>query len=630
MTSVRLSTLLGLAIASVVGGCYGLQTYACSEDGNCVDGSKTGRCEPSGYCSYPDDSCPSDQRYDDLAPGELAGSCVDEAATDASSTTSSTNGATTTRGSVGTTTLQTTGEESSESSTGPGDCLDEDADGYGEGNGCLGLDCDDDNPQATDNCLYVSPNGDDANVGSIDAPWGTLAHATAMLSPGSSLVLLPGEYTGDGTGFFNVDCANGPAQNGAPESRIYVRAAEERTAHIATMGADSGIRILDCADWSIRGLHISASDNPDGLARSPVGVERGLRIEFRRILAHTTNRYIISPLYTAGESVDTLFEDCEAYDFSAGAFFGPGATGTTYRRIYADSRGRADLDGCVDPDVAGQPVCSNDPDRGDHGIILGDGATVENVIIEDVDISAVGIAKSDLGISGSMFIESRHGVILSVDTDGPLFSTGGTIQDVFGLRLENRSVYLRSVQDVAVRNATAIESGGVLRSDQFSSAECPGGCATFGANLLAVQSTSDGVAMLDGNVGAVRFSNAIGSASADYRPLDEPVDDDEGLFQRSLSIAVPRIGSGDDQCLVYIPSDSAMAAAGEDGADIGANIVFRTVDRVLSDEVLWDAETGAFPCGTVVEGINDDPESSCIGIHERLHVATPGCPLPLE
>ena len=123
------------------------------------------------------------------------------------------------------------------------------------------------------------------------------------------------------------------------------------------------------------------------------------------------------------------------------------------------------------------------------------------------------------------------------------------------------------------------------------------------------------------------YSNATGSTGDPYVPA-EPYDDDEGLFQLSLSVPVDDIGTGADQCIAYVPAGSAMEGAGQDGADIGANILYRYVDGALTSEPLWDPQTGAFPCGAVVEGVNDTPGDSCIGLHERVHVATAGCPLP--
>jgi hypothetical protein len=81
-------------------------------------------------------------------------------------------------------------------------------------------------------------------------------------------------------------------------------------------------------------------------------------------------------------------------------------------------------------------------------------------------------------------------------------------------------------------------------------------------------------------------------------------------------------------CVVYIPPGSPLKGAGLGGADIGANVEFRTVDGVDTGVRLWDAVTGAFACGAVIPGVNDDPATSCIGAHTRLDVGAGGCPIP--
>ncbi len=73
---------------------------------------------------------------------------------------------------------------------------------------------------------------------------------------------------------------------------------------------------------------------------------------------------------------------------------------------------------------------------------------------------------------------------------------------------------------------------------------------------------------------------------------------------------------------------SNMAGAGEDGSDIGANIVFRVGNRVTTDRKLWNQQTGAFPCGAIVAGVNDMAGSSCFDVHERLNVGMNGCEIP--
>src|SRR5262249_5422833 len=86
----------------------------------------------------------------------------------------------------------------------------------------------------------------------------------------------------------------------------------------------------------------------------------------------------------------------------------------------------------------------------------------------------------------------------------------------------------------------------------------------------------------------------------------------------------PQLGS----CLVWIPDSSPMKRAGKDGADLGANVLYRYQDGTLSKQPLWDAQTGTFPCGAIIPGVNDIPGSSCFDIHDRLNINRNGCSFP--
>jgi hypothetical protein len=79
------ATRLGLALAVAASfGCYEERAYLCETDGQCnLDGVR-GRCQLTGYCSYPDLECGSEYRYESHAGEGLAGQCVEE---DAATTT---------------------------------------------------------------------------------------------------------------------------------------------------------------------------------------------------------------------------------------------------------------------------------------------------------------------------------------------------------------------------------------------------------------------------------------------------------------------------------------------------------------------------------------------------------------
>lgn len=71
---MRYTVGLALLLASLA--CGGSGTFVCVSDGQCVVGGAEGICQPSGGCSFPDEACPSGQRYGDLVEGALAGTCV--------------------------------------------------------------------------------------------------------------------------------------------------------------------------------------------------------------------------------------------------------------------------------------------------------------------------------------------------------------------------------------------------------------------------------------------------------------------------------------------------------------------------------------------------------------------------
>ncbi|MCA9706663.1 MAG: hypothetical protein KDK70_12490 [Myxococcales bacterium] len=67
--------LAALALGALSSGACTL-TFPCSSDEQCSRDGAAGVCQASGYCSFPDADCESDQRYGELAPAELAGTCV--------------------------------------------------------------------------------------------------------------------------------------------------------------------------------------------------------------------------------------------------------------------------------------------------------------------------------------------------------------------------------------------------------------------------------------------------------------------------------------------------------------------------------------------------------------------------
>lgn len=77
--------VLACALGLVPAGC-GVNAFACSDHMMC-DAASGGRCELSGYCSFPDEACPSGYRFGAHAPAGLAMRCTEESAGSEGSTT---------------------------------------------------------------------------------------------------------------------------------------------------------------------------------------------------------------------------------------------------------------------------------------------------------------------------------------------------------------------------------------------------------------------------------------------------------------------------------------------------------------------------------------------------------------
>jgi hypothetical protein len=123
----------------------------------------------------------------------------------------------------------------------------------------------------------------------------------------------------------------------------------------------------------------------------------------------------------------------------------------------------------------------------------------------------------------------------------------------------------------------------------------------------------------------VEGSNASANGT-NYSP-SETLGDGSGNIRSSYSMSPTGIGLGTGQCIAWVPPTSNMATAGVNGDYIGARILYRTVGGTVVNQPLWNATTGAFPCGAVVAGVNDGAKR-CTNVHTRLNVKTNGCNFP--
>ncbi|HET6582608.1 MAG TPA: right-handed parallel beta-helix repeat-containing protein [Nannocystaceae bacterium] len=264
-------------VGAALGACIARDRFACTDSQQCTLVAD-GVCH-EGACAYPDADCESRLRYGDLA-GDRAGRCVeDDGVADDSSTTS--GGADTSAASTTEVASESTGELDTGDDTGhipsvcdgvacsdAGTCVvvgDEPSCACDSGYWMVGLECVLD-PCDGVSCRYVDAiTGDDANEGTIDAPWRTLqrlGQAFADALPGDHFLLRRGSTWGDPVGGYRLSISGA---TGEPDAPIVIGAygplADGRP-HITP----GNLRINGSSHVVVRDIHVR--DDPDSEEQS--------------------------------------------------------------------------------------------------------------------------------------------------------------------------------------------------------------------------------------------------------------------------------------------------------------------------------------------------------------------------
>ncbi|HEY0706723.1 MAG TPA: hypothetical protein VGG33_08000 [Polyangia bacterium] len=488
--------------------------------------------------------------------------------------------------------------------------------------------------------FYLSPEGRDESPGSRAEPWRTFRAAIPRLGPGTTLVLLTGTYTPSTTGLPDVHCGEN-ASNGRPGAPITVRADEERRAFLRGDGTSPPFQMEDCSHWTIEGLHAESADNASG---GPGAIESGSvfvleednhDVILRRLLLARPNRYRHSHVLRIGDgSSNVTVEECELYDFHHNGFEVARATATVFRRNYLHSRLAADVArGYVSP-------AGSSTSRGDFGFVLEETrfSIVEDNIAEAVSdgFGVVGrfeelpsddppvannpldgnrlVGNITLGASGSGFLLASRCRSRTPCNDRARIVVGTDLVDNVAI---GGRFGLSSRGSIATRIQQFRAQGSEVGVSLGKSSDNAGIAATsFTANSLAIDFETAGFQSEDEAESGFDHCGAVGMGPA-FAPNDNRV-------TAALMPDAAALGA----CLVYLPAQSSLRTAGAGAQAVGAQITHRHQNGIATPQPLWDPSSGAFPCGAVVPGINDDPSESCIGVHQRLRVGAAGCPLP--
>ena len=476
------------------------------------------------------------------------------------------------------------------------------------------------------NTYYISPTGSDSASGTtMGTAWktfGKVFNANPVLKPGDSLVLLDGTYTRTTTGLPVVNCGSN-AVDGTQAKPIKIRAANERRAWLKSDGLANAFEMNNCDWYQVVGLYGSSANNQAGtLSKSYVfKFDNSDNNVYFRLLGYHNNMWFNSHVFGNENSQNTLFEECEAYCFHRHGIMNWKTRNAVLRRNYMNSI----VPNCSTSD--GQFSEIDNRADGDEAMSYygGSDGLVENNISEHSNGFHVSAIENPLDPSGNGGRRNRFYGNISIDDPGTSMhhasrETGGIKRTVIGTQIKNmliwqyggNGIYGRTFADTLIENVTLIKgtSNNGIASDGGGALYPCGGEANCNMTIRnsVIWDTADAGVILQVGAGSlVEYTNSV-SNSPNWWTSEAP-GDDSGKIRRSISL-VPNYGP------CYLKPAPNMKGIGKNGADLGATIWFRYQDGEITNVPLWGP---AFPCGAVVQGVNDGPKR-CSNVHERLHV----------
>ncbi len=510
--------------------------------------------------------------------------------------------------------------------------------------------------------FYISPDGDDSGVGTKEDPWGSFDHAISMLSPGDTLVLLDGTYDDDNTGYISYDCSNN-APNGTEANPITIKAENERQAWIDGDGSENAIRIIECSYINIDGIYASHGDYPDGESQI-IRISKSDHINVKRVLLNHANRYENSNGIGIQLSNNVLIEEAEVYDFHRHGISAYQSENVIIRRSYVNGRQASDVSG----GHGSHGCCKNGGDEGFSFYFTSNSIVENSISVNSEGLSIIAGIETVLGNPGgtnnqmlgtisykdlrASFVQSRK--FAPHQNMGPHTGPADNtlIKDFLVVGGEETTSFTpRASAKMTIEGATWINSKLTPmntmpasqslnnRPNYFQGCDNFGGCDFDISNVLYLDNSYTSEAEASGALLLVpehddldfvlEYSNAWSSSDPELGfNVAEDIADDSGKYQNSGQIEPTAMGLEQGKAIVFVPEISNMSGAGKDGADIGANILYRYVDGELTDEPLWDPITGEFPRGAIVAGVNDVPGDSLFDIHQQLNVNYNGVTLP--
>jgi len=469
----------------------------------------------------------------------------------------------------------------------------------------------------------------------------------AQLQPGDTLILKDGTY-----GPASIDCSSN-TRNGTASAPITLKAEHERRAFLQGDGREDVVAIQNCTWWVIEGFRMENRDYDDGSGNTQPGVIVSVtsshNISLKRNLLARPNRYGNNAgigVYSGSSNI--LIEENELYSYHRnGISCSDGVSGCIVRRNYIHPR-----DAKLTCPPGSDVWCAQS--NSDALILYGAAdSLVENNIAErsggqgDDAITSIGARNQILGNIAfyarvNSFAAGHHG---NPSYGECCVSTDNLFEHNIAVDADWNGLLISTAMNLRVNHFMAIGNGGyaLFADNGVDARNDPAWDHAHDPSITLMNSLAVGNGWQSPNwYGGYGITNS--PATNDWsatqwvsRVIEYSHGRDNGrgtwLQGTETRVNSPPSPPGDvdpqlGTCKVWIPDNSPMKRAGKNGADIGANVLYRYENGVLTTQPLWDPVTGQFPCGAIVPGVNDIAGSSCFDVHQRLNVNTNGCPFP--
>lgn len=454
---------------------------------------------------------------------------------------------------------------------------------------------------------YISPSGSGSTclTGSPCA-WATALAATIA---GDRIIFKTGTYTARHL----VSCGSN-AVDGTQANPITLIAETERTAFLDVTGGDA-IRLNNCDWYIIQGFRAEGSDSTNANDFWDLfGFYNSSNLTIRRNILRFSNRDFNVHLmaFNSGTQSNVLIEENEFYSFHRHAIMVKGGSGFVLRRNYCNDRDYLNASSghaCISLYPAMNTIVENN--ISENGLQFAELNGSGETALTDVQMLG-NISLNDFqGIYPNARGDTLNEMPRNITIDNMLFlSPSGS----YGVKLE-------SAKNIIVRRSTLVD----------------GASNAINANLLASPYAGDGAPSVAVESSILWNNNGWG-VSCDAGQTACVVEftrthlNTSGTFTGTTSVSNNTTGLPDlGTCRAWQPAGSALLGAGKGGHDIGARILYRYTNGVLTSETLWNPTTGAFPAGAIITGWNDEatfPNDALEDIQGRLNINTGGCSFP--